>query len=82
MMFGWPLMARHALRPPKPAQIPLLDGLEVTKAIRELESSKAKPIDLLNYTTAYDRVQIIAVSASLSGHRVHEYVQADFDGWI
>lgn len=62
--------------------MPLLDGDKATILIREYESGQVASIDSLLEAAAYGRIPIIAVSASLSESRVHEYVEAGFDGWI
>tara|TARA_R110002060_G_scaffold31745_8_gene42335 strand:- start:90 stop:404 length:315 start_codon:yes stop_codon:yes gene_type:complete len=56
--------------------------MEATKAIRNIESNMVTSIDLSENTVAYGRIPIVAVSASLAEARLHEYVQAGFDGWI
>lgn len=62
--------------------MPLLDGIQATKLIREFESSLSMPITFSQHIAAYGRVPIVAVSASLSEGRVHEYVEAGFDAWV
>lgn len=54
-------------------QMPLLDGVEATKLIREFESSLSTPMAFPQHMAAYGRVPIVAVSASLSEERVHEF---------
>ncbi|KAF8855950.1 hypothetical protein BDZ45DRAFT_594901 [Acephala macrosclerotiorum] len=61
-------------------QMPLVDGIESTRLIREFERSTTPPSS--PKVTAYGRIPIIAVSASLVERSQREYLVAGFDGWI
>ncbi|CZR59465.1 related to phytochrome [Phialocephala subalpina] len=61
-------------------QMPLVDGIESTRIIREFERSTKPPTS--PKATAYGRIPIIAVSASLVERAQSEYLAAGFDGWI
>lgn len=63
-------------------QMPIVDGMEATRMIRELEKAPFSNIEYSPRVVAYGRIPIVAVSASLSEERVHEYVDNGFDGWI
>lgn len=63
-------------------KMPLVDGIEATRMIREFEKESSSAIQLSPRVTSYGRTPIVAVSASLSEQRVHEYVETGFDGWI
>lgn len=60
--------------------MPLVDGLNCTRMIREFEKSHSPQIS--QQAKPYGRVPIIAVSASLSEHAREEYIESGFDGWI
>ena len=78
--------------------MPLIDGIEATRLIRALEIQDSVPpcetVPLETSLTASSptappapitpqkRIPIIAVSASLAEHRIEEYMNAGFDGWI
>ena len=62
--------------------MPVLNGIQATQAIREFESSSEATRALSRHAQVYGRIPIVAVSASLSNGRVHEYVEAGFDGWL
>jgi CheY-like chemotaxis protein len=62
--------------------MPILDGIEASKLIREYEQSALARIAANEKLAAYGRIPIVAVSASLSEQRVREYIDAGFDGWI
>lgn len=61
--------------------MPLVDGVEATRMIREMGKQPSQSIELSPRVVRYGRIPIIAVSASLSEQRVHEYVEHGFDGW-
>ncbi|KAF8863018.1 hypothetical protein BDZ45DRAFT_584592, partial [Acephala macrosclerotiorum] len=63
-------------------QVPLVDGIETTRMTREFEKQSSSAIQLSPRVTSCGRTPIVAVSASLSEQRVHEYVEVGFDGWI
>jgi len=62
--------------------MPLVDGAEATNMIRIFEKEGALSTQLSQRAKGYGRIPIIAVSASLSEYRMHEYIDAGFDGWI
>lgn len=62
--------------------MPLVDGVEATSMIRTFEKEGALSTQLSQRAKGYGRIPIIAVSASLSEYRMHEYIDAGFDGWI
>jgi CheY-like chemotaxis protein len=62
--------------------MPLVDGVEATRMIRELERDPLSPVQYSQRVDPYGRIPIVAVSASLSERRVQEYVENGFDGWI
>lgn len=62
--------------------MPLVGGIEATRMIRDLEKQPSSPISLSPRVVPYGRIPIVAVSASLSEHRVREYIDTGFDGWI
>ncbi|KAM7202505.1 hypothetical protein V8F33_002725 [Rhypophila sp. PSN 637] len=68
-------------------QMPIVDGLNSTKMIREFEQEQ-KPdpeqgrTGLLTTAHRDYRIPIIAVSASLVEHKKDIYIGAGFDGWI
>jgi len=49
--------------------------------IRGFEKEASSTIELSPRVVPYGRIPIVAVSASLSEQRVHEYVEIGFDGW-
>jgi CheY-like chemotaxis protein len=63
-------------------KMPLVDGLEATCIIRNFEKESSSRIGFSTCVASYGRIPIIAVSASLSEQRVHEYEEIGFDGWI
>jgi len=77
--------------------MPLIDGIEATRLIRAFEEQNITPsIESAQTESAQTeaaqtesqavlpkkRIAIIAVSASLAEHRIEEYINAGFDGWI
>jgi len=62
--------------------MPLVDGIEATRQIRDFENELSSGIELSPRVATYGRIPIIAVSASLSESRVQEYIESGFDGWI
>ncbi|KAJ5465552.1 hypothetical protein N7530_009339 [Penicillium desertorum] len=62
-------------------QMPILDGMRATRAVREFESKTPKEA-LSDKATRNDRVPIFAVSASLVEKDRDNYVDAGFDGWV
>jgi CheY-like chemotaxis protein len=60
--------------------MPLVDGVEATRMIREFEKQDSPSVRLSPRAAGYGRIPIIAVSASLSEQRVHEYIDVGFDG--
>ncbi|KAJ5274314.1 hypothetical protein N7505_002859 [Penicillium chrysogenum] len=62
-------------------QMPILDGMRATQAIREFESKTPKEA-LSDKAIRNDRVPIFAVSASLVEKDRDSYVHAGFDGWV
>lgn len=63
-------------------KMPLMDCMEATRRIREFEQEPSSAIELSPRVASYRRIPIVAVSASLSEQRVHEYVETGFDSWI
>jgi CheY-like chemotaxis protein len=63
-------------------KMPLIDGLEATRLIREFETDSSSIIELSPRVVRYGRIPIIAVSASLSEQCIHEYLEIGFDGWV
>jgi len=63
-------------------QMPIVDGIEATRQIREFERNPTSSIELSPRAVIYGCIPIIAVSASLSEDRVQEYIESGFDGWI
>jgi len=63
-------------------QMPIVDGIEATRMIREFENEPSSNLELSPRVATYGRIPIVAVSASLSEERVHEYMESGFDGWI
>lgn len=62
-------------------QMPIADGLESTKMIREIEASP-EHAGHSEFAQANGRIPIFAVSASLEESKKDDYVNAGFDGWI
>ncbi|KAL2020152.1 hypothetical protein VTK56DRAFT_8676 [Thermocarpiscus australiensis] len=62
-------------------QMPIMDGLTSTKAIRAFEQSDEHP-GLSPALSNHRRIPIFAVSASLVERDKDMYVDAGFDGWI
>lgn len=60
--------------------MPLVDGTEATSLIRKFEHDIAPALS--QHAASYERIPIIAVSASLTERCRHEYVDTGFDGWI
>ncbi|KUJ12195.1 uncharacterized protein LY89DRAFT_593827 [Mollisia scopiformis] len=61
-------------------QMPLVSGVESTRIIRDFERVHSPPSS--PKVSAYGRIPIIAVSASLVEKSKLEYSAAGFDGWI
>ncbi|KAJ5366654.1 hypothetical protein N7541_000595 [Penicillium brevicompactum] len=62
-------------------QMPIIDGKEATRLIREAESNQSQSSDS-NPKTQLTRVPIFAVSASIEEKNKKEYIDAGFDGWV
>ncbi|KAI2681248.1 hypothetical protein LCP963914a_6758 [Penicillium roqueforti] len=62
-------------------QMPILDGMRATRAIREFESKTPKEA-LSEKAIHNDRVPIFAVSASLVEKDRDNYIDIGFDGWV
>ncbi|KAJ5170049.1 CheY-like superfamily [Penicillium coprophilum] len=62
-------------------QMPIVDGMAATRAIREFESKTPKEA-LSDKAIRNDRVPIFAVSASLVEQELASYVDTGFDGWV
>ncbi|CAI7583002.1 unnamed protein product [Penicillium palitans] len=62
-------------------QMPILDGMTATRAIREFESKTPKE-NLSDKAIRNDRVPVFAVSASLVEKDHDSYVDTGFDGWV
>ncbi|KAJ5823815.1 CheY-like superfamily [Penicillium robsamsonii] len=62
-------------------QMPILDGMAATRAIREFESKTPKEA-LSDKAIRNDRVPIFAVSASLVKKDLETYIDTGFDGWV
>ncbi|TQS32640.1 hypothetical protein Golomagni_07038, partial [Golovinomyces magnicellulatus] len=62
-------------------QMPIVDGLESTKMIREIEASP-EHAGHSGFASANGRIPIFAVSASLEESKKDIYTDAGFDGWI
>ncbi len=60
--------------------MPLVDGRVATRLIREWEQATHPKIS--QNIISYDRIPIIAVSASLSEQSRQEYMDGGFSGWI
>lgn len=60
--------------------MPIIDGLDSTRIIRDHEKSISSV--LAPDAQAFDRVPIIAVSASLQEGLRDNYINIGFDGWI
>ena len=52
-------------------QMPIMNGIDATQAIRALEASEGRP-----------RTPILALSANVMTHQVAEYIQAGMDGAV
>ncbi|KAI0248306.1 hypothetical protein BJV78DRAFT_1131762 [Lactifluus subvellereus] len=63
-------------------QMPILNGLEATQRIRELEATKLTKTDRLTHSLNGGRIPIFAVSASLLERQRKELEQVGIDGWI
>ncbi|KXG53403.1 CheY-like superfamily [Penicillium griseofulvum] len=62
-------------------QMPILDGMAATRAIREFESKIPKEA-LSDKAIRNNRVPIFAVSASLVEKDLKAYIDTGFDGWV
>ncbi|KAF5382705.1 hypothetical protein D9615_002815 [Tricholomella constricta] len=62
-------------------QMPILNGFEATRKIREFEESSAKPPTRLSHQLN-GRIPIFAVSASLFERQHDELLNYGMDGWI
>ncbi|KAJ5971481.1 uncharacterized protein N7479_001399 [Penicillium vulpinum] len=62
-------------------QMPIVDGMAATRAIREFESRTPKEA-LSDKAIRNDRVPIFAVSASLVEKDRQSYMDTGFDGWV
>lgn len=61
--------------------MPIIDGIESAKRIREFE--KETPTENLSVASQTDgQVPIFAVSASLFEKDAPNYINAGFDGWV
>ncbi|KAJ5093735.1 CheY-like superfamily [Penicillium angulare] len=63
-------------------QMPIVDGLNATKMIREHERQVSTEKTLIQRGTNHSRTPIFALSASLVEKDRHVYSDAGFDGWI
>lgn len=63
-------------------KMPIVDGIEATRMIRVFEKDLSSAVQHSARAATYGRIPIIAVSASLSQDRVHEYIDSGFDGWV
>ncbi|KAI0293841.1 hypothetical protein B0F90DRAFT_1760492 [Multifurca ochricompacta] len=63
-------------------QMPILNGLDATRRIRDLEATKLAKTDRLAHTLNGARIPIFAVSASLVERQREELEQIGIDGWI
>lgn len=61
--------------------MPIVDGMSATKIIREFEQSSSENT-IADKATAFGRVPIFAVSASLVEKDVQNYIDTGFDGYI
>ncbi|GLB08244.1 light-sensor Protein kinase [Aspergillus tubingensis] len=62
-------------------QMPIVDGINSTKMIREFETS-SDSTELSSVAKLNNRIPIFAVSASLLEKDMSLYVDAGFDGWV
>ncbi|KAE8378640.1 GAF domain-like protein [Aspergillus bertholletiae] len=62
-------------------QMPILDGIESTKMIRQFEQ-ETPPESLSRLSALNGRIPIFAVSASLLEKDADKYISTGFDGWI
>ncbi|OOF90272.1 hypothetical protein ASPCADRAFT_135308 [Aspergillus carbonarius ITEM 5010] len=63
-------------------QMPIVDGINSTKMIRQFESTLPDNTALSPVAKLNNRIPIFAVSASLLEKDMSLYVDAGFDGWI
>ena len=62
--------------------MPIVDGLNSTKMIRETERSPDEHCGLSLLAAPHGRIPVFAVSASLVEREKDTYINAGFDGWI
>lgn len=62
-------------------QMPIVDGMQATRMIRDLESKTPKSA-LPDKATQHGRVPIFAVSASLLEENRELYIETGFDGYV
>ena len=62
--------------------MPILNGLEATQRIRELEATKLAKTDRLSHSLNGGCIPIFAVSASLMERQREELERVGIDGWI
>ena len=62
--------------------MPILNGLEATQRIRELEATRLPKMDRLAHSLNGGRIPVFAVSASLVERQREELEQVGIDGWI
>jgi len=60
--------------------MPILDGVESTRHIRNFERDKSPPVSAS--VALFGRIPIIAVSASLAERSRRDSLNIGFDGWI
>ncbi|KAJ5771077.1 uncharacterized protein N7511_003128 [Penicillium nucicola] len=63
-------------------QMPIVDGIEATKMIRNYESKTPKSALSEKASKGNNRAPIFAVSASLLEKEKDKYTDAGFDGWV
>ncbi|KAH9986884.1 hypothetical protein BJV74DRAFT_927090 [Russula compacta] len=63
-------------------QMPILNGLEATRRIRQLEATKLPKMDRHSHLLNGGRIPIFAVSASLVERQHEELKRIGIDGWI
>lgn len=63
-------------------QMPIVDGMEATKMIREFEQSSPDNDTLSDKAKSLGRVPVFAVSASLVERDAQKYIDTGFDGYL